>query len=593
MCFIMNDSMTKANPLSAETPEGIDEPVARYLDGIVERNLLRTLIDTLPDNIYIKDTKSRFVLGNIAIARYMKASTPDELVGKTDFDFYPKEIATPFFADEQEIIRSGKALVNKEDISIDPLGQRRWKLTTKVPLRDEKGRIVGLVGMNRDITDRKRTEEELKKAKEGIENANECLRYQNDVLEKMVQDRTKELSLTNIALKQNLALREKEYEDILIMLNSIGDAVIATDTAGHITRMNTEAEKMTGWSSPEAATVSVFKVLGINNVTELQKMESSFKAIVQQGLAGNTFRQISFTSRNGSDHQVNYSGVPIRNLDSSIVGVVLVIRDVTEQQRMEERLRQTQKMESLGHLASGIAHDLNNMMTGISGNAQMIQSKAVDSEYVAKSSKTILTITDSAIELVRNLLAFAHKTKIQAEPVDIHSCIGDAKNILDHSIGKKIQVVLKLNASTSVVHGESALLQNVIINLSLNARDAMPDGGILTIKTDNVILDRTFCGASPFDLVPGQYIALLVDDTGKGMSPEVQKRIFEPFFTTKELGKGTGLGLSAVYGIVKSHKGSVSVHSAPGQGTTFTVYLPLLETGRKTHLKKESNSGIL
>jgi PAS domain S-box-containing protein len=584
----MNDPGKKTNQQVIEMPKGTEEPAAAQdFDGIVERNLLRTLIDTLPDNIYIKDIKSRFVLGNIAIARYMRASNPDELVGKTDFDFYPKEIATPFFADEQEIIKSGKPLVNKEDTSIDPSGQIRWKLTTKVPLIDNKGHIVGLVGMNRDITDRKRAEEELKKAKVGIETANECLKYQNEILEQMVQERTKELSLTNMALKQNLALRESEYEDILIMLNSIGDAVIATDTAGHITRMNTVAEKMTGWSSPEATTVSVFKVLGINNVTELQKIESSFKTILQQGQASNTFKQIGFTAKNGSDHQVNCSGVPIRNLDSSIVGVVLVIRDVTEQQRMEERLRQTQKMESLGHLASGIAHDLNNMMTGISGNAQMIQNKTGDMEYIAKSSKTILSITDSAVELVRNLLAFAHKSKIQAEPIDIHACIGDAKNILDHSIGKKIRVVLNLNASTAVVNGESALLQNVIINLSLNARDAMPDGGTLTIKTDNVMLDQKFCGTSAFDLVPGLYIAVLVLDTGKGMSPEVQKRIFEPFFTTKETGEGTGLGLSAVYGIVKSHKGSVTVHSKPGQGTTFTVYLPLMETGRKTPLKKE------
>jgi PAS domain S-box-containing protein len=584
MSLNMNHPGKKQKPQSAKSPltdRGMEESMTQALDRNVERILLRTLIDTLPDNIYIKDSKSRFVLANIAIARYMKATCPGDLVGKTDFEFYPKEIAASFFADEQEIIKSGEPLLNKEETSIDPSGKTRWKLTTKVPLRDGKGKIMGLVGMNRDITDRKRAEQELKRAKVAIETANECLKYQNEILERTVEERTQELLLTNVALNQNLALRESENKDIRIMLDSIGDAVIATDAAGHVTRMNTVAEKMTGWPTGEAATVSVFKVLGINNVEELRKIESSFKNILSHGQPSNSFKEISFTSKDGSDHQVKYSCVPIRNLDSSIGGVVLVIRDETEQVEMEEQLRQTQKMESLGQLASGIAHDLNNMMTGISGNVQMIQQKTGDPEYIAKSAKTILGIIDSATELMQNLLAFAHKNKILAAPVDLHACIGNVKNILDHSIGKKIKVEVNLNASAAVVHGESALLQNVIINLSINGRDAMSNGGVLTITTDNVMLDQTFCDASSFDLVPGLYIAVRVLDTGHGMSPEVQKRIFEPFFTTKKTGKGTGLGLSAVYGIVKSHKGSVTVQSRPGQGTTFAVYLPLIETRRQ------------
>jgi PAS domain S-box-containing protein len=382
--------------------------------------------------------------------------------------------------------------------------------------------------------------------------------------------------------KQNIVLRESENEDLRVTLNSIGDAVIATDAAGRVVRMNTVAEKMTGWPANEANAVSLFKVLGTSNMAEFQKIEQSFKKILLQGQVSESLTQISFTAKDGTERQVNYSGAPIRNLDSSIVGVVLVIRDVTEQLRLEEQLRQTQKMESLGQLASGIAHDLNNMMTGISGNAQMIQQMSQNPEYILQASKTILAITDSATELMHNLLAFAHKTKIQTAPVDIHACINDVKNILEHSIGKHIEIIENLKASNTIVCGESALLQNVLINLSLNARDAMTNGGTLTIATDNVMLDQKFCSKSSFDLVPGLYIAVRVRDTGQGMSPDVQKRIFEPFFTTKEIGKGTGLGLSAVYGIVKSHKGSITVHSKTGQGTTFAVYLPVDENKNHT-----------
>ncbi len=374
--------------------------------------------------------------------------------------------------------------------------------------------------------------------------------------------------------KQSLVLRESGNEDIRIILNSIGDAVIATDAAGVVMHMNMVAEKLTGWSGREAIGSLIFRILGITHDDEISRIKDSFSPILYKGQADSSFNCISITAKNGSRHQINYSGAPIRNINGATTGIVLVIRDLTEQLLMEEQLRQTQKMESLGQLASGITHDLNNMLTGILGYAQMIDKKAAENEELRKYAKSILNIAGSATDLMRSLLTFAHKTAITANLVDIHDCLATANNILIHSIGKRISISLNKNATSPKISGEAALIQNVIINLCLNARDAMPDGGTLTISTGNVVLDQKFCNTSTFEISPGRYVSIEVRDTGRGMSQDVLKHLFEPFFTTKEIGEGTGLGLSAVYGIVKSHKGAVTVHSRPGEGTVFVVYLP-------------------
>ncbi len=376
--------------------------------------------------------------------------------------------------------------------------------------------------------------------------------------------------------QQNMALHESEAENIRMILDSIGDAVIATNSDGKITRMNKVAEKLCGatWSETTSSK-TLFDLVKVNSEVDYNRMANSFETILTQGQIGNAIKEISITSNDGVIHQVNYSGAPIRNIDNEIVGIVLVIRDMTEQNLLEEQLNQTRKMDSLGKLASGIAHDLNNMLTGISGNAQMLKLKILDQEKVEKATDKILNITETASELMKNLLAFSHKSSIKTINTDIHTCISNSKNILDHSIDKQIDVQINLEASSHFVLGEAALIQNVIINLCINARDAMPNGGVLTISTENAVLDSKYCESTPFEIVPGDYCALTIKDTGMGMTKETIKKIFEPFYTTKSVGKGTGLGLSAVYGIVTNHKGSISISSEVDKGTSFTIYFPV------------------
>lgn len=372
---------------------------------------------------------------------------------------------------------------------------------------------------------------------------------------------------------QNNALQESEAENTRIILDSIGDAVIAVDIEGKVTKVNRVAEKLFGYTSKEFKNRNLFTVIKTQNSNNHKRLANTFQSIVEQGIPGDTIEEIIKTE-DGLFHNIDYNGAPIRDINDSVVGVVLVMRDMTEQTFLQDQLNQTRKMDSLGQLASGIAHDLNNMLAGISGNAQMIKIRLEKPEKIISSADTILQITEVASELMRNLLSFSHKSKITSAPVDIHDCIKNSKNILEHSIDKMITVVEDLSASSHTVRGEAALIQNIIINLCINARDAMPDGGTLTISTKDITLNNRDCETSQFEIIPGSYCALAISDTGIGMEKELVDKIFEPFFTTKTIGKGTGLGLSAVYGIVKSHKGSIKIESEPGKGTSFIIYFP-------------------
>lgn len=257
--------------------------------------------------------------------------------------------------------------------------------------------------------------------------------------------------------------------------------------------------------------------------------------------------------------------------------------DVTVQKRMEDQIRQTQKMDIIGQLAGGVAHDFNNMLTAILGSAELMERHVKDNSAALKLLGSIQQAANRSAELTGQLLAFSRKGQKNTVQVRIDTTIHDVISLLERTIDKKITLETRLAAKNTCVTGDPALLQNALLNLGVNARDAMPKGGVITFATENVELDSEYCRFSAFTIIPGTYIEISVSDTGVGITKEIIQRMFEPFFTTKEVGKGTGLGLAAVYGTITDHQGCINVYSEPGVGTVFKLYLPLSDV-KKTEV---------
>ncbi|MGB8801207.1 MAG: PAS domain S-box protein [Candidatus Acidiferrales bacterium] len=264
---------------------------------------------------------------------------------------------------------------------------------------------------------------------------------------------------------------------------------------------------------------------------------------------------------------------PLRTAEGELQGAICMALDITDRRQLEEQLRQAQKMEAVGRLAGGIAHDFNNLLMVIQGYADLLTERLAEGDPLRRNAEQIQTASQRATSLTRQLLAFSRKQMLAPKVLSIHSVVGDMEKILRRLIGEDVQLETSSAPDLGLVKADRSQIEQVILNLAVNARDAMPEGGRLTIETANVDLDESFSHSSVM-LSPGPYVMLAVTDNGCGMDAETQAHIFEPFFTTKEKGKGTGLGLATVYGIVKQSGGYVWVYSEPGRGTSFKVYLP-------------------
>ena len=268
---------------------------------------------------------------------------------------------------------------------------------------------------------------------------------------------------------------------------------------------------------------------------------------------------------------------PLRSSDGELQGAICMALDITDRKQLEEQLRQAQKMEAVGRLAGGIAHDFNNLLMVIQGYADLLAERLPQGDSLRRNAEQIQTASQRATSLTRQLLAFSRKQMLAPKVLNIQSVVADMEKILRRLIGEDVQLETSAAPDLGLVKADRSQIEQVILNLAVNARDAMPDGGRLTIEAANAELDSNFCHYPPAVLAPGKYVMLSVTDNGCGMDPETQTHIFEPFFTTKEKGKGTGLGLATVYGIVKQSGGYVWVYSEPGRGTSFKVYLPRIE----------------
>jgi two-component system cell cycle sensor histidine kinase/response regulator CckA len=254
---------------------------------------------------------------------------------------------------------------------------------------------------------------------------------------------------------------------------------------------------------------------------------------------------------------------------------LVVLRDVSEKYRLEEALRQSQKMEAVGRLAGSLAHDFNNYLTAIRGFGEVVLERLEPEDPLADSLLEIQKAADRATRLTRQLLAISRKQVLQPRPVDLNAVLAGLENMLRSLLGSGVRLHLALESGLSLVRADPGQIEQVVLNLVVNARDAMPQGGALVIQTARV--EVRGLGAHPDHLPPGRYVRLGVEDTGQGMDPDTLSHVFEPFFTTKPAGRGTGLGLSTVYGIVQQNHGFVWVYSEPGRGSTFKVYLPRVD----------------
>ena len=266
----------------------------------------------------------------------------------------------------------------------------------------------------------------------------------------------------------------------------------------------------------------------------------------------------------------------VRDTSGAITHFIAVKEDITNQKSIEDQYRQSQKMEAVGQLAGGISHDFNNILTAIIGYAHMLKMKLKDDEKLSTFADHILSLSNRAANLTQSLLAFSRKQIMKPRPVNLNEVITLVEKMLARIIGEDIILRTVLTEKVPIVMADPGQIEQVMMNLTTNARDAMPEGGILTIETETVDMDQGFIKEHGYGQ-EGQYVVISLTDSGAGMDKEISKKIFEPFFTTKELGKGTGLGLSMAYGIIKQHDGYINVYSEEGKGTTFKIYLPLIE----------------
>lgn len=386
----------------------------------------------------------------------------------------------------------------------------------------------------------------------------------------------------------------KDEKDLATTLNSITDALISIDNDGVITRFNPVASKLTGWSEDEAVGEKLSTILKLK-VREEQSLSHDVFREIQTGRNQLSIRTDLFNFQDESSRTVDITSALLLDDFNKQYGVVVVIRDMTVQLKIEEELKQRRKMESLGQLSGGVAHDFNNMLGGIIGFSELLSDLVEDNSEEADYVRYILEAANSAADLTAKLLAFSRKGKMVSTPFSLHKTCETALSLLSRTINKNIQIQSELEAEWQSVTGDPSQIQNAILNLCINAKDAMPEGGELLIRTENVDLFEF----NSYGLSSGKYLKLLVSDTGTGIPDDLLHKIFEPFFTTKDTGKGTGLGLAAVYGAVKNHSGEITIDSEMGVGTTFTVLLPVvdmvteIENGERPVLEKSINKRVL
>jgi two-component system cell cycle sensor histidine kinase/response regulator CckA len=496
-----------------------------------QRNLFESILAATPDILVLKDRNSVYQAVNPAFCRFI-GKKEEEIIGKTDFDLFPHDEAVMYRRDDAKVMETGEQQIQDEE-STGEKG-KRWLQAAKAPLPDETGKTIGVLCSVRDISDRKWAEEALRKAEE--EKAN--------------------------------------------ILETMSELVVYVDTNMKILWANRAAT--------ESAGMTINALVGSYCYKEwFQRSEPCpfcpAKKILETGepQEGETY------SPDG--RAWHFRGYPFKDENGDIIGIVEVVEEITkrkqaeeEKEKLQSQLQQAQKMKAIGTLAGGIAHDFNNLLMAIQGRTSLMLLHTGSDHADFEHLEGIKASVARGADLTRQLLGFARGGKYEVKPTDLNVLIEKHSEMFGRT-KKEIRMHKKYQQAIWPVEVDRGQLEQVLLNLYVNAWQAMPGGGDLYIETSNVVLDKDY--AKPFDVKPGNYVEISVNDTGVGMGETTQQRIFDPFFTTKEMGRGTGLGLASAYGIIKNHGGIITVYSEQGKGTTFNIYLPA--SGKKVAIEKK------
>jgi PAS domain S-box-containing protein len=482
---------------------------------------LNTIIESEPECIKLLDADCNLLLMNRAGLAMIDADSLEQLKGQCVLPLVCESYREDFADLTRKIFLGTPGNMEFEISGLK--GRKIWMSTTAVPFRDGTGAIVAALCITRNITELKRSEEAL---------------------------RTSENRFTGIA-------------------ESLADWIWEVDAAGRFTFSSESSARILGYSADEITGKTVYELIDPQDVDRIKEL------LIEHAREKTAIKNLEHwnITKDGTRVCLLSNGVPILDQQGELIGYRGVDSDVTEQRMLERQASQQQKLESIGLLAGGIAHDFNNLLVPIFGYAEMINVMHSADEKTSSYSSTILNAAEKARDLIKRLLSFSKKQTLLVETLDLNEVITSFMMILQRTIRESIDIILKLSLEPCMVLADRTQIEQVLLNLAVNAQDAIDLTGSIKIETGHLAFDNEYCLLHP-GTVPGRYVMIAFSDTGSGIDEATLPYIFDPFFTTKPTGHGTGLGLSTIFGVVKQHEGSIAVDSRRGVGTTFTLFFP-------------------
>jgi PAS domain S-box-containing protein len=504
------------------------------IEDLDEARRLHLLVHSVVDYaIYLISTDGRVLTWNSG-AEKLKGYSEEEILGRYFTDFYTPEDRDRGLPQKGLDIAAQAGRFETEGWRVRKDGTRFWALVVIDAVRDEAGQLIGFAKVTRDLTERQ-------------------------------------------FAQQSLIESERRYRRLIEAVTDY--AIFQLDANGLISTWNPGAERIKGYRAEEI----IGRHFSCFYTAEDQEAGVPARVLETAKREGRYEAEAWRVRKDGSRLFASVVIDPIRSDDGEIIGFAKVTRDITERQAVQSALKEaqeqlavSQKMEAVGQLSGGIAHDFNNLMMIVLGNLETIKrntSDLADAHLVERNLNNAMRGAQRAAALTSRLLAFSRRQPLDPKPLDVNSFLSGSADFLQRSLGELINIEVVGAAGLWQMEVDANQLETALVNIAINSRDAMPDGGRLTIEAANTYLDAAYCQSIP-ELSPGQFVVICISDTGEGMDKDVVSRAFEPFFTTKEIGHGTGLGLSQVYGFVKQSGGHVKIYSEVGQGTTVKLYFP-------------------